>query len=261
MKQKTIAQAFSLSGHSLHSGAKSTLFVSPAPPDSGIYFIKEGKRIPALVRHVRETRRGTSLDGIAVIEHFLAATFALGIDNLQVEIKGEELPAMDGSALPYVEAFEQCGAVEQTAEKAPLIIERPVRVAQGDSLLEALPHHGFQVDFMVDFPGAGGQRRLFDLRQGNFKEEIAPARTFGYIEEYEMLKQSGLARGASFENALVLGKDGYVNPPRFPDEIVRHKILDLLGDLALIGRPIEAKINALRSGHRLNVELARRLSQ
>jgi UDP-3-O-[3-hydroxymyristoyl] N-acetylglucosamine deacetylase len=112
---------------------------------------------------------------------------------------------------------------------------------------------------MVDFPGVGEQRFCFDLHQGDFTREIAPARTFGYIEEYELLKEQALARGASFENALVLGKDGYINRPRFPEEPARHKILDLLGDLSLLGKPLQAEIKAVRSGHKLNIELARRI--
>ncbi len=259
MKQKTISNPFRLSGSGLHSGQESLLFFSPAPANSGIYFIKEGRKIPALVEQVRETRRGTSLDGIAVTEHLLSAIFGIGIDNLQIEIKGDELPAMDGSALPYVEALLHAGITEQKELKNPLIIEQPIKVVEDAASLELLPYRGFKIDFMVDFPGIGKQHCSFDSQKGNFKKEIAPARTFGYIEEYELLKQQGLARGASFENALILGKDGYINTPRFPDEIVRHKILDLIGDLALLGQPLQAEIRASKSGHKLNIELIRRL--
>lgn len=261
MKQKTISTLSRLSGRGLHSGQESLLFFSPAPANSGIFFIKEGRKIPALVEHVRETRRGTSLDGIAVTEHLLSAIFGIGIDNLQIEIKGDELPAMDGSALPYVEALLRAGITEQKELKNPLIIEQPIKVVEDAASLELFPYRGFKIDFMVDFPGAGKQRCSFDFQKGDFIKEIAPARTFGYIEEYELLKQRGLARGASFENTLVLGKDGYINTPRFPDEIVRHKILDLLGDLALSGRSLLAEVKAIKSGHKLNIELARRLAQ
>jgi UDP-3-O-[3-hydroxymyristoyl] N-acetylglucosamine deacetylase len=260
MKQKTIRKPFRLPGTGIHSGKKASLSVSPAPAGSGIRFIKEGKMIPARVAQVKESRRGTSLDGIAVTEHFLAAAFGLGIDNLEVEINGGELPILDGSALPYVEALEQAGIIEQEAEKNPLTTYQPINLTTQEASLEVRPYRGLKVDFMVDFAGAGELRFSFDLFQGNFKREIAPARTFGYIEEYELLKEQGLAQGASFENALVLGKDGYLNTPRFPDEVVRHKVLDLFGDLALLGRPLEAEIRAIKSGHKLNIELVRKLT-
>jgi UDP-3-O-acyl N-acetylglucosamine deacetylase len=260
MKQKTIRKPFRLSGTGIHSGKISSLFILPAPAGSGIHFIKEGKKIPARAAQIKETRRGTSLDGIAVTEHLLATAFGLGIDNLEVEITGSELPILDGSALPYVEAFESAGIIEQAADKKPLAPHQPVNLKDGDASLELRPYRGFKVDFMVDFAGAGELRFSFDLFQGDFKREVAPARTFGYIEEYELLKEQGLGRGASFENALILGKDGYLNKPRFPDEMVRHKILDLLGDLALLGQPLEAEIRAVKSGHKLNIKLVRILS-
>lgn len=259
MKQKTISKSFCLSGIGLHSGSPSQLLFYPAASQSGICFIKHEKKIPARVENVRETRRGTSLDGISVTEHLLAALYAAGIDNLEIEIKGEELPALDGSALPFLEALFAAGITEQNELKEPIHIQQPIKVVEAESSLEVLPSRGFKIDFMVNFAGAGEQRCIFDFQSGNFKQEIAPARTFGYLEEYELLKQKGLARGASFENALVLGKDGYINTPRFPDEVVRHKILDLVGDLALLGRPLQAEIKAIKSGHKLNIELARQI--
>ncbi|MDD5383037.1 MAG: UDP-3-O-acyl-N-acetylglucosamine deacetylase [Candidatus Margulisbacteria bacterium] len=260
MKQKTISQPFSLSGIGIHSGEESIITLSPALPGSGITFFKDGRKIPALVDQVKETRRGTSLDGIAVTEHLLSATYGLGIDNLEIKVIGGEIPIMDGSALPFVTALEKAGIVEQEADKNALVIDHPVRIIEEKASLELLPCHGFKVDFMVDFPVIGEERCCFDSRTGDFKQEIAPARTFGYIDEYELLKEQGLAKGASLNNALVLGKDGYVNAPRFPDEPVRHKILDLIGDLILLGRPLQAEVRAVRSGHRLNIELIRRLS-
>jgi UDP-3-O-acyl N-acetylglucosamine deacetylase len=261
MKQQTIKNPSRLSGPGIHSGRDSALLFSPAPANAGVFFIKKGKKVPARVAQVKETRRGTSLDGIAVTEHLLAAVYALGIDNLEIKVAGEELPALDGSALPYLDALEKCGNVEQELPKDLLVIDRPIRVSDGEASLEAVPYRGFKLDFMVNFAGAGEQRCSFDLQKGDFRKEIAPARTFGYIEEYELLKEQGLARGASLDNALVLGKDGYINTPRFKDEPVRHKILDLIGDLALLGRPLLAEIKAVRSGHKLNIELVRRLSQ
>ena len=259
MKQKTISKSFRLSGIGLHSGKDSSLFFSPAPPNTGVYFIKEERKVPALVKYVKETKRGTSLDGIAVVEHLLSAVYGLGIDNLQIDLKGDELPVLDGSALPYAQALISAGWLEQNELKNSLVLDRPIKVIEGEASLEVLPYRGFKVDFVVDFPGAGEQRYAFDSQKGDFMKEVAPARTFGYIEEYEVLKEQGLALGASFETALVLGKDGYINTPRFPDEVVRHKILDLIGDLALLGRPLLLEVKANRSGHKLNIELTRRL--
>jgi len=259
MMQKTIKQAFSLSGLGLHSGTKSSLNFSPAPPNTGIVFVKERKLIKAGIESVKDSRRGTTLNGIAVVEHLLAAIFGLGLNNLQVELNGEEIPVMDGSALPYLEAFEAAGLIEQPEREKAFTLNSPIKVSDGDAYIEALPSSGFSVYFMVDFPVVGKQHFLFDPQKNSFKKEIAPARTFGYIEEYELLKEQGLARGASFENALILSKDGYVNTPRFADEMVRHKILDLIGDLALLGQPLLAEVKAFKSGHKLNLALARQI--
>lgn len=259
MKQKTISRSFSLSGIGLHSGKASSLKVNSAAENHGIVFVQKGKKVPARIESVRETRRGTFLDGIAVTEHFLAAASGMGIDNLLVEIEGDELPALDGSALPYVEALEQAGIVEQSAEKNFLAPTAKIELREGEGSLSVTPCDSLEVRFMVEFPIVGAQQLTFSLPGSDFKREIAPARTLGFMEEYERLKKAGLALGASLENALVIGKDGYLNPPRFPDEIVRHKILDLLGDLALLGRPLKASIRAVKSGHRLNIALVRRL--
>jgi UDP-3-O-acyl N-acetylglucosamine deacetylase len=259
MKQKTISKTFCLSGLGLHSGSDSSLYFSPAPTNTGIVFVKNGREIPAHVSKVKETRRGTFLEGISVVEHLLSAAYGLGVDNLRIEIKGDEPPALDGSALPYVESLLAAGIVEQREIKNYLYIEQPIKLIKEEASLEALPYRGFKINFTVDFPGIGTQHYLFDQKKSSFEKEIAPARTFGYIDEYEILKEQGLARGASFENSLVLGKDGYINNPRFQDELVRHKILDLIGDLALLGRPVQAEIIAVKSGHEMNIELVRRL--
>jgi len=259
MNQITIKRPFSLEGIGLHSGKAARIAVSPAAPNSGINFIRQGRKIPASIHHLKETRRGTALEGISVVEHFLSAAYGLGIDNLEAELLGDELPALDGSSLPYVEAFEKAGFLEQKEIKKFIALKSPIKIIDGGASLEAFPSRGFKIHFMVDFPAVGVQRLSFDAEKQSYKEEIAPARTFGYLEEYELLKEKGLALGASFENALVLGKDGYINQPRFPDEAVRHKILDLIGDLSLAGNPLHAEIYAVKSGHKLNAEMARRL--
>lgn len=259
MKQKSILHPCTLSGIGLHSGDKTTIVISPASANAGVSFFQRGEEIPALISQIKQTKRGTTLGKIAVVEHLLAAVFGLGIDNLHIEVQGNELPALDGSAAPYVKALQAAGIVELAVEKTPLILEQPIKIIDEESSLEAIPSNGFSIDFMVNFPGVGEQRFSYNPQNQHFDNEIAPARTFGYFEEYETLKKQGLGLGAGYENTLILGKDGYLNTPRFPDEIVRHKILDLIGDLSLLGRPLQAKIKAFKSGHRLNTEFVRRL--
>jgi len=258
-KQQTISKPFSLSGIGLHTGKSVSLSFSPAPENSGIFFVKDQKKIPASIDQVKNTKRGTSLAGIATTEHLLAAIYGLGIDNLQIKIAGEELPALDGSALPYLEAFCANGLAKQSEDKKFLRVKKNIKIIDGDAFIVVMPYHGFKVDFMIDFRGVGKQHFVFDSSSNTFKDEIASARTFGYIEEHDALKEQGLAQGASLENALVLGKEGYINAPRFPDELVRHKILDLIGDFALLGQPLLAKVKAVKSGHKLNIGMVRRI--
>lgn len=258
-KQKTIASPFKLSGPTLHSGQETTITCSPAPVDSGINFVKQGKTIRATINNLSATKRSTALAGIAVTEHLLSAIYALEIDNISVAVQGDEIPILDGSAKPFVDAILGVGILNQSASKQPIILKSPIKISEDLTSLEALPYHGFSLTFMVNFPSVGEQKLRFDLESGNYAAEIAPARTFGYIEEIEALKQQGLGRGASLDNALVLSQTGYLNQPRFKDELVRHKILDLIGDLALLGKPLKAQIIGCMSGHKLNSELVRRI--
>jgi len=255
-KQKTIKKDFTLSGIGIHSGESCAATFRPAEADSGIYFIYRRGKIPALIKYVTRSDRGTTVSGIRVTEHALAAAAGLGIDNLEIELSNSELPILDGSALPYVSAFKNSGILEQNNDKIPLYLKEQIEIKGDSASIKIIPFDGFKAHFMIDFPCIGKQTFVFS---DNFEAEIAPARTFGLIEELEHLKSRGLARGASLENALAIGRDGFINQPRFPDEPVRHKILDLIGDLALVGRPIKGEIFAVKSGHRLNVELARRL--
>ena len=246
-----------VAGIGLHSGKPVKVKISAAPAGSGIVFIRAGERIPATIAQLKDTRRGTSLKGIAVVEHFLSAAYGIGAYDLEVEVVGDELPALDGSALPWAEAIEKAESRTQNTEHRTL--KRPIKLNDGKASLEALPHDGFRVEFMVNFKGIGEQFFVFDAEKQSYIKEIAPARTFGYLEETEELKRQGLALGASTENALVLSVNGYVNQPRFADEPVRHKILDLIGDLALLGRPLRAAIRAVCSGHKMNTDLVRLL--
>jgi UDP-3-O-[3-hydroxymyristoyl] N-acetylglucosamine deacetylase len=248
-----------MKGLGIHSGREAAVTFAPLPRGSGIVFIKGGRKIPATIKQVAETDRGTTLGGIAVVEHLLAALNGLEIDDLAITVTGDELPIMDGSALPFAEALLKEGLVKPAKERDWLFLHQPIKVVDGEATIEARPYRGFKVDFMVDFPGIGEQRLTFDRAKDDFVKELAPARTFGYVEEFDLLKERGLARGASLDNALVLTQDGYLNQPRWPDELVRHKILDLLGDLMLLGRPLQAEIRAVKSGHKLNTELVRRI--
>ena len=256
-KQRTIKNSFSLSGVAIHSGEPCSLTFRPAPPGSGVFFVINNEKIAALVQNVSSCDRGVTLSKVSVVEHLLAAAAGLGIDNLEIEASSAELPVLDGSAHPYVLAFKKAGIIEQDKDKSFLLIPSPIKILEGAASLEIRPYDGFKVFFMIDFPFIGKQEFTYE---GLF-EEIAPARTFGLIEEVDELRRRGLARGASLDNALAIGEKGYINKPRFPDEPVRHKILDLIGDLSLVGRPIQGEIIAIKSGHKLNIELARRLQR
>jgi len=269
MHERTIKKSISISGISLHSGLESNIKFSPAPEGSGIVFARSdlpgSPSIPARVEYVCDTNRGVSLrkDGveIRVVEHVLSALSGLGIDNVTVEVNGVEPPAADGSAKPYVEFLKKAGIVELNKVKNYFPVPSEVEIKDGEKSIKALPSDRFSVHFMVNFPGTviGEQEFAFDEGPNSFEKEISPARTFGLISELESLKKSGLARGASLENALGISKEGYLNKPRFSDEAVRHKILDLIGDLALLGRPLHAHIIAKNTGHKHNVELVKRL--
>ena len=261
MKQQTIKRGFTLRGIGLHSGRPAEMAVAPAPAGSGIVFIVNGERLPAVINSLAETRRGTSLKGVAVVEHFLSAAAGLNVDNLEIAVAGPELPILDGSALPFATALAEAGLVQQDKERNFFDLANSVKLTDRTAFLEASPYHGFKVEFMVKFKWFDEQSLIFDADKHDYIKEIAPARTFGYLAEAEELKRRGLALGASLENALVLDKKGYVNQPRFPDELVRHKILDLIGDLALLGRPLRAAIKAKGSGHKLNTDLVRQLIQ
>jgi len=269
MLRKTIKNPFELSGIALHSGDAAVIKFAPAAEGSGVSFVRcdlPGRpRIRARVENVSDTLRGTSLkDGdaeIQVVEHVLAALHALNISDIEIEMSGEEPPILDGSALPYFKALKGAGVAPLKREVYPISPAKEVVVEDDRGVIVASPSDRFSISFVIDFPGTvvGRQKYSVEVNEGSFEKEIAPARTFGFLEEVEQLKAQGLARGASTENALVISKSRYINKPRFKDEAVRHKILDLLGDLGLLGRPLLANIIAERTGHKLNVALAKAL--
>jgi UDP-3-O-acyl N-acetylglucosamine deacetylase len=254
--QKTIARSFSLSGIGIHSGEECVATFRPAHADCGIYFKIKERKIPARLEYVSDTTRGTALSGIHVVEHILAAAFGAGIDNLEIELSVAEPPILDGSSAPFLKALKNAGTVEQPSPRPVITINKHFMVKDGDSSIRVLPYDGFKVHFMIEFPYIGRQEYTFS---DDFDANIAPARTFGLIDELDQLKKRGLARGASLDNSLAIGQAGYINPPRFANEPVRHKILDLIGDISLVGCAVKGEFIALKSGHKLNIELARRI--
>ena len=265
--QRTIARPCVIEGRGLHSGTPSRIRCLPAGADTGIIFTPaSGPQIPAGLDSVVDTRRGVTLGRggyvVRTVEHFLAAAQALRIANVHVEVDGEELPALDGSALPYAHALQDAGDQPQDAPWAPRAPAAPIWVTQGAASILLLPASIPRISYVVPtgVDALGVQSVDFVDPTHAFLEEIAPARTWGFADELDRLRAEGLAFGASEENTLGLGPSGYLWPPRFPDEPARHKVLDLLGDLALLGRPVRAHVIAVAAGHALHVELARRIA-
>jgi UDP-3-O-[3-hydroxymyristoyl] N-acetylglucosamine deacetylase/3-hydroxyacyl-[acyl-carrier-protein] dehydratase len=271
VKQRTIRRETSVSGIGLHTGNRCNLVFRPAPADTGIVFVRmdlpHAPRIPADVAHVVGLDRGTSLgiDGAKVhtVEHVLAAVTALGIDNLVVAVDANEPPVGDGSALPFFLSLKEAGIAEGDRERAVFSLNRPFHYNEGPVQFTLVPSDRFQVTFSIDFahPLIGHQYASFEITPEVFERELAPARTFGFLHEVEKLKEAGLIRGGTLDNAIVIGESEILNHERlrFPNEFVRHKILDLIGDLSLFGREIRAHVIAHRSGHKTNVKLVNAL--
>jgi UDP-3-O-[3-hydroxymyristoyl] N-acetylglucosamine deacetylase/3-hydroxyacyl-[acyl-carrier-protein] dehydratase len=274
-QQRTFRDSFTYEGIGLHTGKKVRTVYRPAPPDTGIIFkrvdLDPAIEIPARVAYVHEEeiRRNTTITklgtNIHTVEHILATASGLQIDNMIVEIDADEPPEpKDGSCAPFVEAFQQVGFENQGVPTRFVKITRPITFSENGCELVAVPYDGFRVSFTIDYENEhiGTQFASFEVNPENFVKEIAPARTFALMSDVEMLKSQGLIKGGSLENAIVVDSDGILNkePLRFSDEFVRHKILDLLGDLTLVGAPIEGHIIALRSGHISNLKFAKLLS-
>lgn len=273
IRQRTIREPVSIEGIGLQTGAKTRLNFKSAPANSGINFIRvdlPGKpRIdigPLPIGDTSSNKRRTIVSKhgaqVQTTEHLMAALSGLGIDNISIEINAAELPGLDGSAEEYVKALELAGIVEQDAEKKLLKIERPVWCSYKDSFLAAFPYDGYRVSYYLSYPAAsiGDQFLSLDISQDAFKRQIAPARTFCMRREAVILKLLGFGKGANSENTLIMGNKGPLNNVlRFPDEPVRHKILDLIGDLYLLGSALHAHIIGVKSGHRLNRELVKKL--
>lgn len=263
MHQKTIRRPTSLEGVGLHSGKPARITLRPAPPHSGIVFRVAGhdEPIPATPENVVDSHYATTVGRngtrVQTVEHLLAAAAGLGIDNLIVEVEGSEIPAADGSAKPFVALLAAAGRAEQSVPRRPIVVPYPIRVGSGPRWIEIVPADTFRVSYTLDndHPAVGLQAISCAPTERMFVEEFAPARTYGFLKDLGGLRKKGLARGASLENAIGIGKRGVLNGLRYRDEFVRHKILDLIGDLALLGRPIAGHVIARNAGHALNLEL------
>jgi UDP-3-O-[3-hydroxymyristoyl] N-acetylglucosamine deacetylase len=256
-------------GIGLHSGRKVKVVLRPAPADYGIRFVRTdlgGVEIPATIGYLGGSQYATGLasDGAAVstVEHLLAALVSLGIDNVAVELDHPEVPIMDGSAAPWVYLVQEAGVKRLAAPRRWMKIVRPVSLSRGDKRIALYPSDRFKVTYSISFdhPLLRHQARTVLVTEETFVEEIAPARTFGFLKEVEWLRQRGLALGGSLENAVVLSETGVLNEAlRFEDEFVRHKILDVIGDLALVGYPLVGHLVAHRGGHGLHTAFAAKL--
>jgi UDP-3-O-[3-hydroxymyristoyl] N-acetylglucosamine deacetylase len=271
--QRTIREKFSFSGVALHSGKDVFVTVHPSAEDTGISFLRLDRPgsglIRALAANVVDTSYATTLgsDGVTVstVEHLMAAFYGLGIDNALVELNGPEVPIMDGSALEFARMIEAAGIVKLNKPRKYLVVKKPIRVSDGDKSLDLLPSvdNGLSIDYSIDFahPSITEQSFSMAFSTDHFLREIAMARTFGFLSDVEMLKANGLARGGCLSNAIVVGENEILNKGglRFPDEFVRHKVLDVMGDLALLGSRVVGTLRANRAGHHLNHRLARKI--
>jgi len=270
-KQTTPARRIKITGVGLHSGKPSEVFICPAEANCGVYFEATDRpgrpRVRARPQAIADTLACTALEenGVRVytVEHLLAALYGLGVDNARIEIHGEEVPALDGSALGFARAIMQAGIKTLPCPRRILAAEKTIIVKSEKSLVRISPAPRLVIDCLIDYPHplVGRQRRVFNYRRDWFVRQIAPARTFGRVEDLDKLQRMGRARGASLENTLALGEKELLNPQwlRFPDEFVRHKILDIMGDFSLLGARLRARITAVASSHRLHAECLRKM--
>jgi len=273
-KQKTIAKDISFSGIGLHTGNKANVTLKPAEADRGIVFIRKdlpgAPSVKACVENMVEAQkmpRRTSIEKgslcVQTVEHLMAALSGLGVDNLYVELDNNELPGLDGSSVNFVEFINQAGIKELDKEQETFFIKEPIVIEDGGASIMIEPANEFKISYTLDYASSLPKTEFLELTVNpeNFKKEIAGARTFCLESESAELKRQGLGLGANYENTLVLDKAGQVikNKVRFPDEAVRHKVLDLMGDLSLLGFPLKAHIKALKSGHSLNLKLVNKI--
>ena len=268
----TINKAFELSGIGLHSGVTTTVRVLPARPNQGRYFVRvdlpDKPVIPASVAAVNQTTLSTELARgeakVRTVEHLLAALAASGIDNARIEIDGAEVPLLDGSAKMWIDAIASAPPPPCPSAPPPLRPPAPIWIRHEDAFVAALPASETRFTYGIDFPyeAIGNQWHSWSMAEGNFAEEIAPARTFGFAEQIEQLQKAGLIKGGSLDNALICSQEGWLNPPlRFTNEPARHKLLDLVGDISLLGKLPQAHFVAYKASHKLHIQLAQQLAR
>ena len=267
--QRTIKNEVSFEGIGLHTGRHSKVVLKPASRDTGITFIRSDKNtvIKAHVGSVIDTAFATTIgqDGakIRTVEHIMAALAGLGIDNIVIDVNGPEIPILDGSSTELITILLRAGIAKQGKKRPYLRIRRPIIFDDGNAKVAALPYDGRRITYSIYFNhyGFGEQRLSLEINEESFAREIAPARTFGFLKDIEYLRTNGLAKGGSLDNAIILGENGVLNSSglRFKDEFVRHKVLDSIGDLAILGFPIYGHIIANRSGHSANIKFLKKL--
>ncbi len=267
--QRTLKQEVSFEGIGLHTGRHCKVCIKPAPRDTGVLFVRIDKdlAVKAAVNAVTDTAFATTIGfngaRIRTVEHILAALAGLGIDNAFVEVNGPEIPILDGSSIELTSLILSSGIAKQSKKRPYIRINRPIVLVDGHAEIAAFPYNGRRITYRIHFNHhlLGEQKLSIDLTEETFAIEIAPARTFGFLKDVEYLKANGFARGGSFENAIILGENGILNSTglRFKDEFVRHKILDLIGDLSLLGFPIHGHIIANKSGHTTNLKFLKKL--
>lgn len=267
--QRTLQQEVSFEGIGLHTGRHSSVCLKPAPRDTGILFNRKDKNsiIKASVTAVTDTAFATTIGyngaKIRTVEHILAALAGLGIDNAYIEVTGPEIPILDGSSIGLTDLILSGGIAKQSKKRPFIRITHPIVLSDGNAEIAVLPFEGRRITYRIQFHHhiLSEQKLSIDLTEESFVMEIAPARTFGFLKDVEYLKANGFARGGSFDNAIILGDHGILNSTvlRFKDEFVRHKILDLIGDLSLLGFPIHGHIIANKSGHTTNLKFLKKL--
>jgi len=267
--QRTLKREVDFDGIGLHTGRYSRVCLKPAPRDTGILFIRKDRElaIKASIGSVTDTAFATTLglngSKIKTVEHILAALAGLGIDNAYIEVTGPEIPILDGSSLELTGLILKGGIAKQSKKRPYIRITTPLVLTDGHAEIAAFPHDGRRITYRIHFNHhlLGEQQLSLDLTEESFAMEIAPARTFGFLKDVEYLKANGFAKGGSIDNAIILGESGILNSTglRFKDEFVRHKILDLIGDLSLLGFPIHGHIIANKSGHTTNLKFLKKL--
>ncbi len=264
MNAATLRAPLRFCGVGLHTGADATMELRPAQPGTGFVFDLVGVRVPAVAEYAQESPLATMLarDGksVTTIEHVLSALLAMGVSDVEIALDGPEAPILDGSARPYADAIAEVGLRESAQARPVFAVERAVELRDGDRAIVVLPSDSFRVRFIGDFAAPIGTHYIdVAIDPQVYRTEIASARTFAFLRDVEAMRAAGLARGGSLDNALVFDEDGPMQPLQWPNEVVRHKVLDLIGDFALLGAYPRCEVIAIKSGHALHTRIAREL--